>query len=273
LLLLFLILQIACSQFDGKKEEATSTPRSLPTATYIPTRVRRPTITPKPLVTDTPVPTEAPAIIATLPPPATPTEEAVVGIVSEIEADLKKIGLSSSEGHLAWSQDQPVSLNLNTYREDKSEITGNEQVFSDFVFKADITWDSSYGWIWCGLIFRADSNIDKGAYYLLAMGRGYSDIGFSLAKYYDMIYVNNDIWEGHLYDVTQASDAINITNGATNSLIIVVRGNEFVPYINGAEQELASDSNQVEGMVGFVAWQQSGETTCTFDNAWVWALD
>jgi hypothetical protein len=277
LLVLFLVLQLACSLSGSKKEDATSTPKSFPTGTHIPTRTPRPTLTPLPQATDTPLPTDTPLVLPSLPPTAELTAEATAqptqastGDIAKIEPYLTSYGFSTNQGHLAWSSDGPVSLKLETYRESQFEMAADGQVFTDFIFQADITWQSKYGWIACGLVFRSDPNLERGAQYQYIIGRGAPWLG---KNYWDIEYHNNGKFVSNPYNDIFNSDAIDDSNGATNTLTIVVQGNQLTPYINSQEQKSTDDSNQLEGTVAFYGWQESGETTCTFDNAWVWVID
>jgi len=51
-----------------------------------------------------------------------------------------------------------------------------------------------------------------------------------------------------------------------------VEGTTFTAYVNGTRLGRAVDSKLSEGRIAFFAWQESGETTCTFDNTWIWDL-
>ena len=275
LVLIFMAAQLACSLSSSKKSDATSTPGSLPTPTMLPTRTPRSTLTPLPLATNPPPPTDTPML-----PNAAPTPDLTAiaesqatqppSISPEIEADLQKYGFSTSQGYLGWSQDQPVPLKLETYREKKFEMVADGQNFTDFVFQAKVTWQSAYGWIVCGLVFRSEPNLERGAQYVFQIGRGAPWLG---KNYWDIEYNNNGNWVSTVTNNVYNSESIDDANGASNILSIVVQGNQFTPYINFQEHKIASDSNQPEGVVAFYAWQESGKTTCTFEDAWVWVLE
>jgi hypothetical protein len=56
--------------------------------------------------------------------------------------------------------------------------------------------------------------------------------------------------------------------------MLIAESEKFTLYINDTRAGSFYDysKNMLEGYFAFSAWQESGESTCTFDNTWVWAL-
>ncbi|HSF79982.1 MAG TPA: hypothetical protein VLA49_02040, partial [Anaerolineales bacterium] len=68
--------------------------------------------------------------------------------------------------------------------------------------------------------------------------------------------------------------AIDQDQGAINKILLVAEEGKFTVYFNdqriGAYFDYAK--NRLDGLFAFAGWQESGETTCTFENSWVWSL-
>ena len=273
-LLLFMALQIACSLSGAKKEEATVAPKSMPTATFLPTRTPRPTLTLLPPPTDIPLSTDTPIVIDTLPPLPSPTAEsasqatqAVGGIVDEIDTELQKYGYSTSQGYLGWAQTEATALKMDTYNEQKLFAVGDEQMFKDFVFQAEVTWESTTGLIVCGLFFRSEPDLERGAQYRFQM------IRLSGAPWWDIELFDYNQSQVTVTGQVQSSQGIDQSNGAANTIMIIVENEQMTPIINGEEFKTRTNSKLTNGLLGFYGWQDSGKTTCTFENAWVWVLE
>ena len=69
-----------------------------------------------------------------------------------------------------------------------------------------------------------------------------------------------------------SASVLHSDQGSTNRMTIIVRGNKFEVYANGDRLGVFTDSTLTQGIVAFMAWQESGKTTCTFTNAWLWVL-
>jgi len=279
LLFIALIVLPACALF-GSSAEPTNTPR--PTRTPKPevtTAPDNPTQPPQPAQpTQPPAPTLAPvAPTNTVAPPAQPTlaptaaptaapTQAGAAIPSQIETELQKIGLSTKEGHLGWSSDAPISLTAEGYLGIENQLIGQNLTASDFVIKTDITWESQGGLAGCGVLFRSAPNLDKGAQYQFLTIRLSGYPGWDI-----------EMWDTGKYQYTlgkevQQSKSINQENGGTNTYMLYVKDKAFTVFINGQKTKTLSDSKLTNGVLAFHVFQDSGRTTCTFNNAWVWVL-
>jgi hypothetical protein len=72
--------------------------------------------------------------------------------------------------------------------------------------------------------------------------------------------------------ILDAND-MDSSQGATNRITIIAQGNKIAVYMNGERMGVFTDSKLAEGRIAFMAWQESGETTCTYSNTWLWVLD
>jgi hypothetical protein len=240
-----------------------NTPTSLPTATFTPTL--EPTATPIP-PTDTPepTPTSTPDRKATESALATADAEETIARISET---LEEIGLTTEGGSLGWVQTEQISFDLDSHSQMVYDVADPDLVAADFVYKMDIGWDSSGGLAGCGLIFRSEENFERGAQYQFNTIRLSGFPGWDIER-----------WEyGQFqFNITRrilTSQAINQDSGAVNEFIVVAKGNAYTVYANGDRLSTATDSKIAEGRFGFLAFQDSGSTTCTFRNGWVWLLE
>ena len=234
--------------------EATALP---PTATFTPVP---PTATPT-AVPPTATPSPTPNRTATAQARATQT---AAPVIAKIDAELQKYSLSTQEGHLGWVHD-PVTMRLDTYMEAQWQVDYPDLVVSDFVVHSDITWDSTTGLAGCGLLLRSGEDFTKGKQYQFALMR------LAGKPLWDIEYYRYGEFQ---YNLTGLRDApgVNFESGSTNRVTIVAQGNKMTVYVNGEKLGAATDNKIAEGAVAFLAWQESGETTCAFTNSWMWIL-
>lgn len=239
---------------------ATSVPSTAtpvpPTATSTP----EPTDTPEPTATATPTPDKT----ATAQAEATRTAEVFIAAIGK---ELETVGLSTDTGYLLWAQDEPVEIALDSYGQTLYEPFGNDQSASNFVLKTDITWESTGGLAVCGFIFRSDKNIEEGKQYQYRMLR-LSGLPAWVIAFFQYGEFSKDISQ------IRTNGSINQDQGSTNKLILIAEGEMFTLYINDVRVGSFYDysKNKLDGNFAFLATHESGETTCTFADTWIWAL-
>jgi len=257
------LLLSACAGAQAAAPSAmppTSPPATLsPTATATFTPVP-PTATPT-AIPPTATPSPTPNLTATAAARAT---ETAAPILAMIDGELQKYDLSTQEGQLGWVHD-PVTMKLDTYMEAQSQVDYPDLVVSDFVVHSDITWESTTGLAGCGLLLRSAEDFTKGQQYQFALVR------LAGKPLWDIEYFRYGQFQ---YNITGLRDApgVNFESGSTNKVTIVVQGNKMTVYINGEKLGAGMDNKLTDGIVSFLAWQESGETTCTFTNSWLWVL-
>lgn len=141
-------------------------------------------------------------------------------------------------------------------------------VADDFLLKADITWESTGGFAGCGFYFRSEANIEQGEQYVYEM------IRLSGMPAWDIVLMEFGQPKKNVTGVLTAG-AINQDNGATNEVILMAKDGEFTVYIN--DQRIGTYYDYAEtrsdGYFAWDAWQESGETTCRYENTWVWLME
>jgi hypothetical protein len=269
LLLGLVLLLSACK--GGAAAQPSSTPEPLPTNTPAPSATKEPSATPAP--TDTPVPSDTPEPTATSTPDTAATKAAAATQAAEdafalIQADLKKINLDLPPGSLGWIQTEGETIEMIGGEQWIYEPFAEDLVAEDFILKTDITWESSGGLAVCGFYFRSEPNIEEGEQYLFEMVR------LSGLPAWDITLYEYGEPKKFITNMLTAS-AIDQSQGATNELIFMAKGGEFTLFIN--DQRIGTYFDYAEtrqdGYFAFDAWQESGETTCTFENAWLWLIE
>jgi hypothetical protein len=247
--------------------QPTSTPTSMPTETPLPTK------TPIPTETATPMPTSTPTLTRTATPDLTGTaavvaSQTIAAVIEEIDVELQDIGYSTEEGSLAWVSEAPEEITITSYNSHDWIPLASGQDFSDFVLKADVTWDSTGGLATCGFWFRAQSDDENAEHYK------FQAIRLSGFPGWDVEYWKYNGWVSTISPGGRVltSPHIDQDQGSTNTYILVAEGNTLTVYANGNRLGQVTISTLREGLLTFYTWQESGETTCTFDNVWVWDL-
>jgi hypothetical protein len=234
-------------------------PTETPAATSTSTPTRTPTATPTPAPTNTPSPT--PNKTATAGALATATAEAVL---AKIDAELQTYDLSTKEGHLGWIH-KPVTLKVSSHWEGKPAVDYPDLTVTDFVIHSDITWESSSGLAGCGFLLRSEADLNKGKQYqFFIMRQAFNPL-------WDIEYYQNGDFQGSVLWLTDAP-ALAYASGSTNQVTVIVQKNLIAAYANGQKLGRGVDNRLKQGVTAFLAWQESGETTCTFTNAWLWVL-
>ncbi len=236
-----------------------------------------PTDSPVPPPTDTPAPTDTPLPSPTPTETFTPTPDAeataaaiatemVAAIVEEIDADLQEVGLSTDRGDLGWVGVMPIVLEVDTYGSLIYEPIDPGQEYSDFALRYDVTWDSSSGLAGCGAILRSETDIGNGEQY-----RFYT-LRLSGLPAWDVELWNFDRFQSNLTGDIRTSQAINLEAGSVNKYLLVAEGSLLTLYANGTRLGSVTILGRSNGEIAFFAFQESGETTCAFDHAWLWTL-
>lgn len=237
-----------------------------PTATLPATKTPvLPTATPEPTATNTPKPTatSTPDKAATAAAYATATADAIIG---EIDKELQKYDLSTDEGQLGFIHD-PVSIKVNTYAEEKYVTDYPAMVFKNFALHADVTWTSKTGLAGCYFIFRSEpDNFEKGKQYRVYMMR-LQGLPLWDVEYYAFGQFQRNI-AGRVHD----TGYLDSEQGSTNKMTLIVQDSKIATYANGERLGIFTDSKLTEGAIAFATFQESGETTCTYENIWVWEL-
>ncbi len=68
------------------------------------------------------------------------------------------------------------------------------------------------------------------------------------------------------------NSAINQDNGGVNEYLLVVQDGIMAVYINGTRLSNVIISSPSEGRIAYWTSQDSGETSCVFENNWIWVL-
>jgi hypothetical protein len=236
-----------------------------PTSTALPTAspTSQPTASPTPAPTQTSTPTATPDVKATA---AVNATLAAGDVINDLENVLGDEDIPFKEGHLAWQQNEPLKIEMKGPDHEILEID-ERLTTGDFIFKSDVTWDAT-GLLLCGVIFRSEPNLAEGKQYQFLFLR-FSGLPAWAIEVHEFGQYRNSPTK------TKFSDALDLSNGATNQFILVVQDDHFTLYLNNTRQGTYYDfsKQRAEGAFGFLGIQQSGQGSCEFENSWVWSLD
>lgn len=240
----------------------TNTP--VPTDTSVPTDTPMPTDTPTATPTETLVPTETPDLAATRAVESTATS---VAILVPIKAQLEEVGIPTDTGSLVWLQDEPFPFRVDTPGPKYVEGLEDGPSVANFVFSTEVTWEAT-GIVICGVIFRSEADLIEGDQY------NFQFLRFSGLPAWDIEFFKDGYFKNNITGDIRFSDAINLDNGSTNRILLIVEGEKFTVYINGVRQGNFFDysKQRLDGEFGFTASEDSGTSTCTFANTWIWEL-
>lgn len=234
-----------------------------PTGTSAPTNTVAPSTTPPPTDTATPEPSPTPDTPATAAARAT---ESAAGVMAELDKTLSGSDIAYEAGGLIWRQDNTFSISLSGPDQEVQQF-GDDVTAENFIVKSDVTWEAS-GWILCGAVFRSEPNIHNGKQYRFSYLRLSGLPAWAIEVFEFGRYLNSPT-------EVRFSDSLDLQNGSTNTFLIVAQDESFTVYINGTREGKFFDysKQRSQGAFGFLASQDSGKGSCTFENSWVWSLD
>lgn len=243
-------------------------PATIPNATPIiasppPADTPAPTITTILTSTETPNPTSTPDRTATV--AVAETAEMAAKMI-DILPRLEKLGYGPESGNLIYTGESLITLTVDSYQEDKVKQIVRDPI-QDFIFQANVRWNSTSGLAGCGIMFRAEEDTERGGNYQFLIMR------LSGAPAYDIEYFKYGQYQYSLLPSTQFTAAIDERQDADNKLTLIVRSDSIESVINTTKGVDAFDKKLSAGHIGLMAWQESGKTTCTFSDVWVWELN
>ena len=187
-------------------------------------------------------------------------------VISDLEEVLGDTDIPYKAGRLVWQQGDSLKIEMNG--PDQQILAIDEKLTAgDFIFKSDVTWDAT-GLLLCGAIFRSEPDLEEGKQYQFLFLR-FSGLPAWAIEVHQYGQFRNSPTK------TKFSDALDLSNGATNQFILVVQDDHFTLYLNKARQGTYYDfsKQRAEGHFGLLGIQQSGRGECEFENSWVWSLD
>jgi hypothetical protein len=229
---------------------ATEAPAE-PTATKLP---------PTEALTDTPHPTATADLASTA---IAATETAKADAMIEIVQELETIGLSADEAELVYLQSEPMLLSLNEQAlNGVVDETNDDSSYANFIMGVDIAWETKTGISGCGFVFRGEDDLMSGQQMQFVTIRlsGAPQWAIALARY----------GEPQAGLASGYNNIINSGQGDKNEYILVADGLSVTIFANGTRLGATTlPAARTEGRFGLIAWQDSGQTTCTFENMWV----
>ena len=196
-------------------------------------------------------------------------QAATATAVAPIEAELLSYGIDPAAGQLGWVH-PPVTIHVEDYLGFDYANQFLETVAADFVVAADITWNTQYGSTGCGFVVRSDGNEEAFNQYLVIATRGAEGhVGFIVMRDGEVIVdESEDIYANGIDPLFEWQ------NDTTNRLVVIGRGDTVTIYTNGTMiDEIINEGGPDKGFVALVALNESGYTTCNYDNTWLWLME
>jgi len=281
-LVLAALMSTACSTGPNAESlastyvaETAAAQAAAASATPLPTDTPAPTETPLPSATSTLTPTETtkPTFTATSTLDAAATRAAQAtqlaeSMLAKIEPVLLEHNLPTDTGKIGWIQEEPVELYIDSYNTIVYDhLTPLNQDFGEFVLFVDITWSSKMGFAGCGLTFLAEKKLDYGEQYRFYTMR------FSGLPAWDLSFFNYDEYQYSTIGDIRFNNAINLQDDSTNNYVLIHKDRMLSLYANGIRLGVVDITSRSKGVFGIFGYQESGKTSCIFDNTWVWELE
>lgn len=196
-------------------------------------------------------------------------QAATADVQAPIKAELPTYGVDPAEGKLGWIH-PPLTIFVEGYLEHDYGGEYLATVAEDFVLAADITWNTRFGTTGCGFVIRSNGQEEAFDQYLVIATRGASGhVAFAIMQ--DGNVLTNQVTDIYANGIDPLFEWQNDT---TNRMAVVGRGNTFSIYTNGTKiGEVTPSIAYDKGFIAFVALNESGDTTCHFNNAWLWQLN
>jgi hypothetical protein len=185
-----------------------------------------------------------------------------------IAADLALAGYEPDQGELAWSSrnEYEISVEGEHYFMTWQDLDSRHS-HANFVLAYDAAWETTTGLAGCGAIMRGGTDLTRDAQIRLETWR------FSGAPSWVFEYIKFNQRQGYISGEIRSSGAIDQSNGSTNHFVIVADGVTFTAYVNGERLGVGTGPQAVaEGQLAVYTWQESGTSTCTFSNIWIWDI-
>jgi hypothetical protein len=182
----------------------------------------------------------------------------------ELEPELEAVGFTIDSGSLVFDKDSAISMTVEDYDSfwPKSVY---KTALKDFVLHVDVSWFSTSGLAGCGIIFRAEDDLARGAQYFFDLMR------LSGAPNWGMYYRNFNTFQNEIVS-PRFDGIIDDKQGAVNNIVLVGQGDLLQTYINGKKMREGRSSKISEGGIAYLTWQESGKSICSFKNTWIWEL-
>lgn len=145
---------------------------------------------------------------------------------SPVIAELPKYGVDPSAGKVGWVHN-PLTIELEGYQQIE---TGNDFMnvtAADFVWSADLNWETQYGSSGCGFMFRSDGDKEKVNQYMVIASR------FANGRVVFMALSDGEMANMRGFYPKDADPSFDWQNNTTNTLTVVARGNLIELYTNG----------------------------------------
>jgi len=226
-----------------------------------------PTSTPKPTATTEPTATRTPRPTADAAATAAAEETEIAELTDRlVRAQLAEIDRENRVGQVDFFFPDPYELVVDTFNSYTYVPLDPGREYSDFILHYDVTWDSKTGLAGCGVIFRSEEDLEEGEQFRFEV------IRLSGFPGWDVVLFRYGEFVSSATSGVRQSSAINQESGSTNEVFLEVDGTVFTAFANGTKLGSATVSRRSQGEIALFVWQESGRTSCLYENIWVFSL-
>lgn len=180
------------------------------------------------------------------------------GVTAFVQDGLRQAAVPAGDGFLAARLSRRViDLSGVDNRLEWQDFPG--ETYTDFAVGTTFAWGAGAAEDYCGLVFRETDNDN---FYTIQIDQTGG------------VTFNRKINGQWLDGISGQRATVSQGEGATNTLVLVARGQTFEVYVNGQMSGTFEDAQQAGGSVAVMAgtYDESDKTGCTFTNNWLWQL-
>jgi hypothetical protein len=188
-------------------------------------------------------------------------------VTGEIQSSLDSVGEMMGSGTVIFYNAAPIPVDSSKPNMLNHQLLDSSVRAADFAFHSNIKWEvkQKVGIVYCTMMFRISGDLDMDPWYMMQMGRisGLGHIFFDVVQQWSIIGQSNG----------DASNYIKTGNGDTNDVLLVARANQFTAYVNGKQVSVWWNTKIDQGGFGIGTMQDTGASTCTFGDTWIWSFE
>jgi hypothetical protein len=193
--------------------------------------------------------------------------DAVGAVLGEVSSALDAAGETMGSGSVIFYMPEQHPVDSSKPNILSHELMDSSVQAADFAFHSNITWETKQkvGIVYCVMMFRISGDLDMDPWYMMQMGRisGLGHIFFDVVQQWSIIGQSDG----------NASNYIKTGNGDSNEVLLVARANQFTAYVNGRQVSVWWNTKIDQGGFGIGTMQDTGASTCTFADTWIWSFD
>jgi hypothetical protein len=193
--------------------------------------------------------------------------DAAGAVLGDVSSALDAVGEPMGSGSVIFYMPEQHPVDSSKPNILSHELMDSGVQAADFAFHSNITWETKQkvGIVYCVMMFRISGDLDMDPWYMMQMGRisGLGHIFFDVVQQWSIIGQSDG----------DASNYIKTGNGDVNEVLLVARANQFTAYVNDRQVSVWWNTKIDRGGFGIGTMQDTGASTCTYADTWIWSYD